>query len=217
MAFCRLFKINKLHVVNLGDLICGRIHQTLRLQSRVDVITQIMDVAEILAEFISDLTAQGIQCNYYDCYDNHSRLEPVKMDSLELETLVRIIPWYLEQRLKNNCFVKICEAVYDNDIIAFDVLGYRVGGVHGHKDKQSRVVENLSLFTKETFDMILTAHLHHFSGDEKNEVLVVSNGSLMGTDYYAKDLRLSAKPSQNLIVVNEKSVADYIHRVVLHD
>lgn len=215
IAFCRLFKVNTLHVVNLGDLICGRIHQALRLQSRIDVITQIMDVAEILAEFISDITLAHIHVNYYDCFDNHSRLEPVKMDSLELESLVRIIPWYLASRLKKNNSFEIQDNIYDGDIISFNVMGYRVGGVHGHKDKPGQVVDRLTLLTKEKFDMVLTAHLHHFSGDEKNEVIVVSNGSLMGSDYYARDLRLSAKPSQNLILVNRKSVADYIHRVVL--
>ena len=49
--------------------------------------------------------------------------------------------------------------------------------------------------TKQDYELILTSHLHHFSCDEKNEVLVVSNSSLMGTDDYAAKLRLSAKPS----------------------
>ena len=216
LTFCSLFHITELNVVNLGDLICGRIHQTLRLQSRIDVITQTMDVAEILAEFISDITAVGIKINYYDCLDNHSRLEPVKMDSLDLESLVRIIPWYLNSRLKKNDLFEICENEYDEDIITFNIRGYRIGGVHGHKDKPGKVVQGLTLMTKNSYDMILTSHLHHFNSDEQNEVMVVSNGSLMGTDYYAKDLRLSAKASQNIILVNEKSVADYIHRIVLN-
>ena len=215
IEFCRFFGVAKLHIVNLADLICGRIHQTLRLQSRIDTITQIMKVSEILAEFITELTANDIYVEYYDCLDNHSRLEPNKGDSLDLESLVRITPWYLVERLKNNDIVNINANYYDEDIISFEVMGYKVAGVHGHKDKPGKVVEGLTLMTKQNFDLILTAHLHHFSGDEQNEVVVVSNGSLMGTDQYAKDLRLSSKPSQNLILVNNKSVVDYIHRVVL--
>ena len=215
IEFCEFFDVNSLYLVNLGDLICGRIHQTLRLQSRIDTITQIMQVSEILAEFISALTSKGLFVYYYDCLDNHSRLEPNKADSLELESLARITPWFLSERLKNNDQVEICCNTYDNDIISFEVNGYKVGGVHGHKDKPGKVVDGLTLMTKQNYDLILTAHLHHFNSDEQNEVMVISNGSLMGTDYYAKDLRLSAKPSQNLILVNEKSVADYIHRVVL--
>ncbi len=217
IAFCKLFKVRKLHVVNLSDLIAGRIHSTIRLESRCDVITQTIKVAEILAEFLSDLTEAGLVINYYDCLDNHSRLEPMKAESLELESLVRIVPWYLITRLKGYP-VTICENEFSDDIITFKVLNgkYKVAGVHGHKDKPGRVVEGLTLMTKNHYDMILTAHLHHFSGDEKNESLVISNGSLMGTDAYAKDLRLCARASQNIILVNDKSVADYIHRIVLN-
>jgi hypothetical protein len=215
LNFCATFGVSRLHIVNLSDLICGRIHQTLRLQSRIDTITQIMEVAEMLAEFITTITSNGILVEYYDCLDNHSRLEPNKSDSLDLESLVRIIPWYLRERLKDNYNVNINDNQYDEDIIDFEVLGYKVCGVHGHKDRPGKVVEGLTLMTKEHFDLILTAHLHHFNTDEKNEVVVVSNGSLMGTDSYAKDLRLSSIPSQNLILVSNKSVIDYIHRVIV--
>ena len=215
IKFCEKFNVCKLYIVNLGDLICGRIHQTLRLQSRIDTISQIIEVSEILAEFISELTSKGIYVDYFDCLDNHSRLEPNKADSIDIETLARITPWYLKERLKENENVRIRANQYDDDIISFNIMGYKICGVHGHKDKPGRVVEGLTLMTQENFDLILTAHLHHFSSDEKNEVMVISNGSLMGTDQYAKDLRLSSIPSQNLILVNKNSVADYIHRVIL--
>ena len=70
--------------------------------------------------------------------------------------------------------------------------------------------------THEHYDLVLTAHLHHFSADEQNETLVVSNGSLMGTDTYAANLRLSSKASQNLIIVTDDSVAEAIYRIVLN-
>jgi hypothetical protein len=214
--FCKMFGVRKLHVVNLSDLIAGRIHSTIRLESRCDVITQTIKVAEILAEFLTDISDEDIKIEYYDCLDNHSRLEPIKAESLDLESLVRIIPWYLKTRLEYQN-VTIHENVFSDDIITFKVLDgkYTVGGVHGHKDKPGKVVDSLTLMTKINYDLILTAHYHHWSGDEKNETLVLSNGSLMGTDAYAKDLRLSSKPSQNITLVTEKSVMDYVHRIVL--
>ena len=215
IELCKEYKITDLRIVNLADLICGRIHLPLRLQSRFDVITQIMEISEILAEFISTITANGIEVHYYDCIDNHSRLEPNKNDSLEVETLARITKWYLKCRLGDNDMVWIVDNDFGNDIICFDVLGHRVVGVHGDKDSPSKVVDNLTLMTKENFDLVLTAHFHHFSCDEKNQTVVVSNGSLMGTDEYAKNLRLSAHASQNFIVVSDDCVVDSIHRIVL--
>ena len=194
---CELFNISKIHLVNLSDLIAGRIHATIRLESREDVISQTINVSEILAHFINELTKRGYDVEYYDCLDNHSRLEPIKSDSLDLESLVRIIPWYLKEKFSAEPKFTIHNNEYSDDIITFTVLDglYNIGAVHGHKDRPQQVIKNLTLMTKENFDLILTAHLHHFAGDETNRTIQISNGSLMGTDSYAKDLRLDSQPS----------------------
>lgn len=49
IARCHHDGIHKIHVVNLGDLISGRIHLPLRVHSRIDVVTQTMEVSELLA------------------------------------------------------------------------------------------------------------------------------------------------------------------------
>lgn len=205
--------VNDLWVVNLADLICGRIHLTLRLQSRIDVITQIMEVSEILSEFLNDLRSTGCRVHYVSCLDNHSRIEPNKGDSLDFESLTRITDWYLTKRLEG--IVDFHENTYSQDIITFEVGGYKIAGIHGDKDKPSEVVKHITMMTHSHYDLILTAHLHHFSCDEQNETVVISNGSLMGTDDYAEKLRLSSKPSQNLIIVSDKSVCEAIHRIIL--
>lgn len=211
---CLQESIKTLHVVNLSDLICGRIHLALRLESRIDVITQVMEVSEILAEFLSSLS-DVTTIEYYDCEDNHSRLEPNKSDSINLESFVRIIHWYLKERLSHNERIHINDNTYGEDIIAFSSMGYRIIGVHGNKDKPKDVVDRLAMMTKERPDLVLVAHYHHFSADELNEVIVLGNGSLMGTDTYAKDMRLTAKPSQNMVIVSDRSVVDTLYRIVL--
>lgn len=208
--FIKLYKLKHISVLNLGDLINGRIHLTLRLNSRIDVLTQIIEVSQLLADFINQLS-EYVTIDYYDCSDNHSRLEPNKSDSLELESLSRITTWYLETIFKFSNNVKIHLNELDNDIISFDVFSYHIGAVHGHKDKPEKAIENLTLMTKTPFDLICTAHLHHFSGDEKNECILISNGSLMGTDKYASDLRHTSKPSQNLIIATPDDITYGLH------
>lgn len=212
IEYCRVNNVRKIHVVNLADLIAGRIHLGLRLESRFDVITQTIEISEILAEFLTALT-EHVEVEYYDCLDNHSRLEPNKKDAMDLESLARIIPWYLKTRLGNR--VHINDNTIDPDIITFETMGYNIIGVHGDKDKPATVVDHLTVFTHQHYDLMLTAHLHHFSAEEKNETVVVSNGSLMGTDTFAKNLRLSSKPTQNLIIVSEDSPCEIIYRIVL--
>lgn len=207
--------IRKLYIVNLSDLIAGRIHLTIRLESRFDVISQVMEVSEILAEFLTDLS-RYFEIEYRDTMDNHSRLEPNKKDSLELETLVRIIPWYLKQRLVNNTNISIIENDLADDIITFTVFNYKIAAVHGHKDKPNKVIENMSAMTRRRNDLVLTAHLHHFFAEQSHECLHLSNGSLMGTDTFAQDLRLTNKPSQLMIICSEDNIAEAIYKIDLH-
>lgn len=207
--------IRNINVVNLSDLIAGRIHLKLRLESREDVISQTMEVAEILAEFLTELSEHFNKVTYYDTLDNHSRLEPNKQDSLELETLVRIIPWYLNERLAEYPRILIHENTYADDIITFDIFGFKVAATHGHKDKPNKVIENMAAMTRRRNDLVLTAHFHHFSADEEHEMLRISNGSLMGTDQYANDLRLTSKPSQNFIISTPDNVMEVLYKITL--
>lgn len=213
-------KVKDLYIVNLGDLISGRIHETIRIQNRIDVITQALEVAEILVEFLAYLS-QYADIHYISTTDNHSRLEPKKESSLDLESLTRVIDPLLEARIQNLKYANKCKNIdfvkspFGHDIAKFTIGEYKVGAVHGHKDNPKAIVSNISLMTQDNYDLILSAHLHHFSCDEQHNTVIVSNGSLMGTDDYASDLRLNNKPSQNLIILSEVSVVESIHKIIL--
>jgi len=206
--------LKKVTVLNLSDLIAGRIHTQIRIESRFDVITQVMEVSEILAEFLNELSV-CCEVDYYDCLDNHSRLEPNKNDSMDLESLVRIIPWYLKERLAQNKRVRVCDNEFGADIITCNVLGHDIIGVHGDNDRPVNALDKLSLMTHRHYDLLCTAHLHHFSADEQHMSMVVSNSSLMGVDRYAEKLRVTSDPSQTLIVATPDNVCECIYRIVL--
>lgn len=212
IEYCKFNNVSDLYVTNLGDQIAGRIHERIKYQSRFDVVTQTIHMSEIIAEMLVEF-AKYFKVHYYDCLDNHSRLEPNKKDALELESLARIIPWYLKERVGK--IVEINDNKYGPDIITFKCKGHNICGVHGDKDAPVRVAENISLMTKEQFEMVLTAHLHHFSADESRQILIISNPSVLSTDDYAKDLRLTSKSAQNLIIVSNEDVMECLYRIVL--
>lgn len=207
-------KIKELTVLNLSDLIAGRIHLQIRIESRFDVVKQTMDVSEILAEFLTELSRHCI-VHYYDCLDNHSRVEPNKSDSLDLESFVIMIPWYLKSRLSENKNVYIHCNEFGPDIINCNILGYEIIGVHGHEDNPTTALDKLSLMTHKHYDLLCIAHRHHFEANEKNQTMIISNSSLMGVDNYSEKLRLSSYPSQTFIKVTKDSVCDEIHRIIL--
>lgn len=209
---CKKQDVNTINVLNLSDLIAGRIHLTIRLESRIDVITQIMEVSEILAECLNSLS-QYFTVNYYSCNDNHSRLEPNKADSLDLESLCRITDWYLRQRLGDS--IHFHDNEYGDDIISLNVLGHNIAAVHGHNDAPNNCIEKVSLITRQSYDLICMAHRHHFSMDERDQCRLICNGSLMGTDNYALKMRLHSKPSQTLFISTPDRVCDSIHIIEL--
>ena len=208
-------RLKKLIIVNLGDLIAGRIHLTIRFNSRIDVITQTIEVSELLAEFIDELSTY-VPIDYYSVIDNHSRLEPNKKDALQLESLARITDWYLIERLKDNDSVFIGDNKYGLDIMTFSVFKWRFAGVHGDLDKLNNVVKNVSLMTRQNYDVILTSHLHHLTIDEENKTIVVSNPSLMGTDDLAEKMRKNSYAAQNLIIVSENNPVYMLCRLVVN-
>lgn len=204
--------ISNLYIANLQDLIAGRIHLQLRINSQFDVITQIIEVSQILADMIEELS-RYCHVDYYDCDDNHSRVEPAKSDSLDLETLTRITRWFLKEHFKDNNNIVIHDNIYGQDILSFNIFEHIIAGVHGDKDAPQRVVHNIETIMKKNIDMALIAHRHHFFFEEAYGCMVAGNGSLMGVDEYAHDLRLISEPTQNLIVVTPDNVCEQIYRI----
>ena len=173
-----------------------------------------MEVSELLAEVLRTLSEHFI-IHYYQCFDNHSRVEPNKPDAIQLESLARITPWFLIERLSNNHNVLFHCNTFDQDIISFKCLDYNIGAVHGDKDHPSKLAENITMMTKKPYDLVCAGHMHHHSEDERNQVEIICNGSLMGTDEYAKDQRLNSKPSQTLIIASEDNVREAVYKINL--
>ena len=203
--------ISTVYVFNLSDLISGRIHSQLRMQSRIDAVTQTLEVTELLYDFLNKLS-EHCKIEYFDCLDNHSRIEPNKKESLQLESFVRIINWYLYRSCD-----KYRITVHKNnsmDIIDTNILGHKIVGVHGDNDSPNSVVKNMSSLLGERPDLVVMAHRHHFSADEQNKCIVLCNPSLMGADRYALDHRLDSSPSQLFVVVTEDNPVEKIYRLL---
>ena len=216
LVLCKKENISSLMILNLGDLISGNIHLPLRINSRYDVVTQTIHVAEILAEFIEKLCNNIPKVYYSSTTDNHSRIDANKKESLQPETFARFIDWHVIERLKDfTNFVFIPNSLGD-DIASFEVFGHQIAGVHGDKDKPTSIISNLTLYAQHHWDLILSAHMHHFSADEDNNTIFLCNGSLMGTDDYASSLRCNSKPSQLLIVHTPDNVVKSIHKIDLN-
>ena len=206
--------LKDLYVINLGDMISGRIHLPLRINSRLDAVSQTIEVSELLAEFLTKLS-EDVVVHYYDVEDNHSRVEPNKRDSINTESFARIIRWYLRARLNENDNIYFYDSTLGDDIIVLQIFDHLIAAVHGDKDPQRGIVDRLNSYLQTHVDMIISAHMHHFSADENSNTEFYCNGALIGQDDYANSLRLNSKPSQLLFIVTPDNVSSVIHKIKL--
>ena len=205
---CKEHKVNRLNIINMGDMISGKIHVTLRLENMTDAISQTMKAAEMLANFVNECQKAVPEITYRTVSDNHSRITDDKNQHIEKENLNRIIDWFIEERLKNTK-VKFPKDNLDIGLGRFVLEnGKKVFFSHGHQDKKSTVMQDMVGLTREFPDYILMAHYHNSAEHTFQGAKVFISGSIMGTDTYAYGKRLFGEPEQRLLIFEGKDLID---------
>lgn len=211
-----LHSCNRLHVVVLGDLFHGAIHTSARVASEELVCEQIMEVSEILAQAVNELSRYVQDTFVYMTYGNHGRTIPNKNDSIHRDNLERIIPWWLEQRLKDNESVHITEDT-GTEFLFVTAAGHDICASHGDLDSVKTAPRLLTtLFHKQygkDVEYILLGDKHHRESFEELGVTAIICGALCGSDDYANGKRLYSTPSQLLLIVNSENGVDAEYRI----
>ena len=193
--------VDKLYVMILGDEISGLIHNTTRLEQREDVISQVIEVSELLYESIVKLANNLPYVIVGLAQGNHSRVMADKKDSLEHENFTRLIKEFLRLRLANISNVLLLENVFDEAIIELNIRGYNVIGLHGQNDRLNNLDRLIEMFDKK-IDYVCLGHYHQSKEFETNKTEIIVNGCFSGDDY-SKRLRLYNKPIQKLLLFDD--------------
>lgn len=209
IKYCTLHNVQVLHFLNMGDLVSGIIHDTIRLEQTLDITEQIMKAAELVAEAVNALREAAPVVTYRSVVDNHSRAIADKNQHIERENFCRIIDWFVRERLKDT------DVVFCNDNIDFGIGKFKLHSgklvmfAHGHQDKKTSVVQDFIGATREFVDYIILAHYHSSAEKTFQGTKVFISGSIIGTDAYAYGKRLFSEPEQKLLIFDEENVLDY--------
>ena len=195
--------VKTLHIMLLGDAAHGSIHTGCRVASEEDACDQLMESSEIMAEAINELSSYVSEVNVYATYGNHLRTIQNKNDSVHSDNMEKLVPWWLEWRLKKNSKVNIVKSDY-YEFLYLNVCGYNIVGAHGdlEKFKQFGLTVN-TLFTKKygkTIDYTISADKHHIEEFETMGIESTLVRSLCGTDEHANNHRLYSEPGQTLMI-----------------
>ena len=197
--------ISTLHVVNMNDLVGGIIHLLIRISANEDIISQIMFVSELISEMLVKFSKHFNKVIFYNVIDNHSRVHPDKKQNKNKENFSRFIPWFLNIRVESikNILIDF-DSITDDEFAYFKVCNSDCLAVHGDKDKPESVIKTLPNLVKKNIEYIFMAHYHHNIENESNKIEVIVNQSLVGSDDYCKNHRMSSKPSQKFMVFDHE-------------
>lgn len=205
VKYCAIHRVKELYVNLAGDLVCGNIHLTSRVEQEEDVITQTMQVAELLTNFLAELSKHVDNITVVCVQGNHSRVHPNIKESLNQENFERIIFEYIKLRLPEVRMLRNG----NEDWIAYNIGDKKVFLEHGDKSSVDSAKEKAVNMVGYAPDVILFGHFHHMEVNDKNGTDVVVNGSVMGVDSYAIKRRFNTEPYQVMQVYDGKDTCTY--------
>lgn len=194
------YNITNLVVEINGDMVHGLINVSNRVQSEEDVVSQIIIVSDMLSYFINELKPYVKKLKVVTTLGNHGRLIPNKKESINKENMEMLIPEFLKLKLDKDINILTSNGL---DFIKYNIGNRVICLSHGQYDKANEVIEDFSKIYKCVPNEIHLGHTHSYKDINDSNIYITVNGSLMGSDEYAVNLRKITKPSQNLIVYDE--------------
>lgn len=211
-----LHEPRKLHVLVLGDMCHGAIHNSARVASEELVCDQIMQVSEVLAQSISELACFVPEVEVHVTYGNHMRTVQSKHDSLHRDNMERLIPWWLKQRLCGAKNITIADES-DTELISLMVAGYGLCATHGDLDSLHTSPKVLSVAFRSRLGIDLSCVVfgdkHHSEEFEELGIRSMIAGSLCGTDDYANGKRLYSSPEQLMLLFEDGYGLDAVYHL----
>lgn len=198
IRYCKLHQVTKLNIELLGDLINGVIKLQNRIDEEEDTISQIVTISEILSQFINGIKAEVPSVVIYGVIGNHSAVFANKNDRSNKENFERLIYKFISLRTGQKVITNGLE----------DFLTYKVGDkeivlAHGNADNITNAKQHFVDLLGRTVDFIHLGHVHHFNVKDDNNTTIIVNGSTVGTDSYATQIRKNTDPSQTLVIYDE--------------
>ena len=209
IEYSNLYNIDKVHLVCLGDIISGTIHNTIRLQSRYDLAEQIVESSELISEIINKLANNVPYVTVSICNGNHERIYE-KDNALATDNYTKIIKHTIIKRCKDlSNVVFLDNTLNDDEICYLNIHGYNFLGCHGDKIKKQKVADQLRNVTGIEPNYVLLGHMHVPEQFCEYNVKIYQNGCVVGSDEYSIGKKLSTDPQQKILIVsNEGVIAD---------
>lgn len=203
------YKSQNAYLILGGDLIHGIIHLNARIEAKENIVAQIMNISDLIGNFIFELSKMFQNVEVHTTAGNHARSTSNKDECPRGENFDLLVPYVCKKSLKNVSNVRIMDNYLGYDIATFEVRGHMVYATHGDKDTPGNIVYNMTKFARKANlplpDICYLGHRHTNALTTIDDVKIIESGCVDGMDSYSIDKRLVGTPEQTVVVVTRKN------------
>jgi len=216
IEFGRLYNVNKLALVDLGDSIEGLLRISQIKSVRGNIVDDILDYADFIEGWLYSLSEHFV-IDFYTSEGNHSDLRILtgKKGDFPHENLERVYTRFLKKAFKNNPNVVIHDSL--DGLNYFNINGFNFLTAHGNKENNLKnSIQDYESTYGIKIDYFVCGHLHsknEFEVAKGKEVIQVR--SIMGLNEYAKDIKKSSDAGATMFVVRKGYGKKYINDLKL--
>ncbi len=214
LEFCKINNCQNVSIVDLGDSIEGILHISQLKSLRGNIVDDIMDYAEFIADWLENLSDK-IYIDFYTSEGNHSdlRLLTGSKGDFPHENLEKIYSRTIQRILHKNHNIKIHKSL--NGLNYFNVNGFNILTAHGSNEKN---IKNSIKEYEDTYnikvDYMLVGHLHcKYEIEVAKDKEVIQVRSIMGVNEYSFNLRKTSNAGAIMFTVHEGCGKKYVNEV----
>lgn len=201
------YKAQNAYVILGGDMIQGLIHTNARIEAKENIVNQIMQVSDLVGDFVFELSKMFQYVEVHTTAGNHSRVTENKEESTRGENFDLLVPYACKKELQNIENVCFMDNVLECDIATLKVRGHMIYATHGDKDTAKNVVYHMTTFARKAKlplpDICYLGHRHTNGLTTVDDVKVIESGCVDGMDSFAIDKRLVGTAEQTVTVITE--------------
>jgi predicted phosphodiesterase len=210
LEYAKAFGVTEIVVANLGDM-CENLYMrdyNQPFEAEFTLAEQLSKATKLLVSFLVSLSEYS-NVSYFGVAGNHDRWFFSK-NTVEGDNGIKVI----NEGIKT--FIELSGVKRINYMEVEDGFNYehvfKVGnktfkGIHGDFDGKNVNLEKHIAMDEEMIDCIISGHYHYHKVTESNYGrLLVTNGSLMGRNGYARKFKATSNASQTVMIVNDEEI-----------
>lgn len=203
-------KVKSLMIVNVADTIQGILRLSDLQINDVPVVQCVVEVSQLIAEFLNQLSAYCFVEYYHVPSANHSQTRNLgsKASELACEDMEYIIVNYIHDMLGDNGQIYVAKPSGDS-ILEFGIAGFDCFAMHGHQIKSTtNIIKDMSNLRGRNYSYAFLGHTHSANeivvGErDKHNIEVLTIPAFIGSDPYADSLMVGGKAMAKLFEFDE--------------